>query len=248
MIWSQQNETFRASSECLQWKQWMSIHHYLKFSACIDNLAHHVLHELEQNTRYPHVPTPNGRGSMTRPPTHPVGLKVEAPVASAEINADLICPMRNLAFYQEHTNTTKKDTSSLKGWANVQSPDKKPKSNPMNIVTLKDHEVYTDGSMTDERVVAAAVINRRFQNSETTCVSPVRLTAPSLLLRLQASLLHPTIISGVSATRCSDLLRFIVLGAVSIRKTVLPGMGISMLKIRRPNGRLIFNMEIPIRK
>ena len=33
------------------------------------------------------------------------------------------------------------------------------------------------------------------------------------------------------------------LGAVSIRKTVLPGMAIPMLKIRRPNGRLIFNME-----
>ena len=36
------------------------------------------------------------------------------------------------------------------------------------------------------------------------------------------------------------------LGAVSIRKTVLPGMAIPMLKIRRPNGRLIFNMGIPI--
>ena len=31
-------------------------------------------------------------------------------------------------------------------------------------------------------------------------------------------------------------------GAVSIRKTVLPGMAIPMLKIRRPNGRLICNM------
>ena len=37
-------------------------------------------------------------------------------------------------------------------------------------------------------------------------------------------------------------------GAVSIRKTVLPGMSIPMLKIRRPNGRLIFNMEIAIRR
>ena len=35
-------------------------------------------------------------------------------------------------------------------------------------------------------------------------------------------------------------------GAVSIRKTVLQGMVIPMLKIRRPNGRLIFNMEIAI--
>ena len=38
------------------------------------------------------------------------------------------------------------------------------------------------------------------------------------------------------------------LGAVSIRKTVLPGMAIPMLKIRRPNGRLIFNMEFAIRR
>ena len=38
------------------------------------------------------------------------------------------------------------------------------------------------------------------------------------------------------------------LGAVSIRKTVLPGVAIPMLKIRRPNGRLIFNMEITIRR
>ena len=38
------------------------------------------------------------------------------------------------------------------------------------------------------------------------------------------------------------------LGAVSIRKTVLPGMAIPMLKIRRPNGRLIFNIGIAIRR
>ena len=37
-------------------------------------------------------------------------------------------------------------------------------------------------------------------------------------------------------------------GAISIRKTVLPGMVIPMLKIRRPNDRLIFNMEIAIRR
>ena len=35
-------------------------------------------------------------------------------------------------------------------------------------------------------------------------------------------------------------------GPVSIRKTILPGMAIPMLKIRRPNGRLIFNMGITI--
>ena len=37
-------------------------------------------------------------------------------------------------------------------------------------------------------------------------------------------------------------------GAVSIRKTVFPGMAITMLKIRRLSGRLIFNMEIAKRR
>ena len=50
--------------------------------------------------------------------------------------------------------------------------------------------------------------------------------------------------------RTPDSVRFGTgnLGAVSIRKTVLPGMAIPVLKIRRPNGRLIFNMEIAIRR
>ena len=39
-----------------------------------------------------------------------------------------------------------------------------------------------------------------------------------------------------------------ILGAVSIRKTVFPGMAIPMLKIRRHSGCLIFNMEIAIRR
>ena len=49
-------------------------------------------------------------------------------------------------------------------------------------------------------------------------------------------------------TMCIFLGIYCILGAVSIRKTVLPGMAIPMLKIRRPNGRLIFNMEIAIRR
>ena len=46
----------------------------------------------------------------------------------------------------------------------------------------------------------------------------------------------------------SQVHAIIIQGAISIRKTVLLGMAIPMLKIRRPNGRLIFNMEIAIRR
>ena len=51
----------------------------------------------------------------------------------------------------------------------------------------------------------------------------------------------------ISSKLIEDTKALHYLGAVSIRKTVLPGMAIPMLKMRRPNGRLIFNMEIAIR-
>ena len=35
---------------------------------------------------------------MTWPPTHPIGLNVEAVMASAEINAKLVCPLRIPSF------------------------------------------------------------------------------------------------------------------------------------------------------
>ena len=53
-------------------------------------------------------------------------------------------------------------------------------------------------------------------------------------------------ITGLMQERCNYIAN--AQGAVSIRKTVLPGMAIPMLKIRRPNVRLIFNMEIAIRR
>ena len=68
-------------------------------------------------------------------------------------------------------------------------------------------------------------------------------------LRVATLLREPSGDWWVLPTKCqSDGKCCSVLGAVSIRKTVLPGMAIPMFKIRRPNGRLIFNMEIAIRR
>ena len=61
-------------------------------------------------------------------------------------------------------------------------------------------------------------------------------------------LVHADIIENIKALHYWPFVKEIHQGAVSIRKTVLPGMAIPMLKIRRPNGRLIFNMEIAIRR
>ena len=73
--------------------------------------------------------------------------------------------------------------------------------------------------------------------------------APGFSLLIYKALLYcdPDVVN-VSALVCWIDCLSPSLGAVSIRKTVLPGMAIPMLKIRRPNGRLIFNMEIAIRR
>ena len=45
-----------------------------------------------------YAPKPNGRGGMTWPPAPPISPKVEAAMASAEINAELVCPLRTPNF------------------------------------------------------------------------------------------------------------------------------------------------------
>ena len=45
-----------------------------------------------------YAPRLNGKGGMTWPPTYPICLKVEATVESAEINVNLICPLRKPSF------------------------------------------------------------------------------------------------------------------------------------------------------
>ena len=96
LVSSLYTETNEASLEERRLK--LSMHYYLKTRACINNPARYALHEFDQTTRDFYVPRPNGRGGMTWPPTHPIGLKVEAAMASAEIDAKLVCPLRIPAF------------------------------------------------------------------------------------------------------------------------------------------------------
>ena len=76
----------------------LSMHYYVKTRACVDNPAHHALHEFDPTTRDLYAPRPNGRGGMTRPPAPPIGFKVEEAMTSAEINAELVCPLRTPNF------------------------------------------------------------------------------------------------------------------------------------------------------
>ena len=147
------------------------MNYYLKTRACIENPAHHALQEFDQTTRDLYAPKPNGRGCMSRPPIHPVGLRVEAAVASAEINVDLICPLRQPSF---PPGTHKYDPSRhnlIEGVSKCMISREEAQAKFYEYCgTLGPHdEVYTDGSKIDERVGAAAVINHHFQNGEITC-------------------------------------------------------------------------------
>ena len=177
------------------------MHYYVKTRACIDNPAHHALHEFDRTTRDLYAPRPNGRGGMTRPPAPPVGLKVEEAMTSAEINAELVCPLRTPNFPPGTHEYDLKRHNLIEGVSKCMISRQKAqaKYNEYRKAQGSHDEVYTDGSKINERVGAAAVVKRHFQNGETTCrqkkncPKDCQTTAPSSQLRLQPSVWHWTI-------------------------------------------------------
>ena len=149
----------------------LSMHYDLKTRACINNPARYALHEFDQTTRDLYVPRPNGRGGMTRPPTNPIGLQVKAAMASAEIDAKLVCPLRIPAFPPGTHNYNLKRNNLMEGVNKcmISRPEAQAKFREYQETLGSHDEVFTDGSKMNERVGAAAVINRHFQNGETTC-------------------------------------------------------------------------------
>ena len=78
---------YTMANEATLEERWLKLskHYYLKTRACIDNPAHHALHEFDQITRDLYIHRRSGRGGMTRPLTPPVGL--ETAMTSAAINS-----------------------------------------------------------------------------------------------------------------------------------------------------------------
>ena len=149
----------------------LSMHYYLKTRACTDNPAHYTLHEFDPTTRYLYLFKPNGKVGMTRPPTQPVGLKLEEALTSAEIDAEMVCPLKMLSFPpgtheydpERHSLIERRSEFMItrqEAWA---------KFHEYHNALGPHDEVYINGSKINERVGAAAVINRHFQNGETTC-------------------------------------------------------------------------------
>ena len=145
--------------------------YYVKTRACTDSPAHHALHEFDRTTRDLYAPRPNGRGGMTRPLAPPIGLKVEEAMTSAEIYDELVCPLRTPNFPPGTHDYDPKRHDLIEGVSKcmISRQEAQAKFNEFREALGSHDEVYTDGSKMNERVGAAAVINRHFQNGETTC-------------------------------------------------------------------------------
>ena len=154
----------------------LSMHYYVKTSACIDNPAHHALHEFDRTTRDLYAPRPNGRGGMTRPPAPPI--------------AELVCPLRTPNFPPGTHDYDPKRHDLIEGvskWM-ISGQEAQAKFNEYREAQGSHDEVYTDGSKINEKVGAAAVINRHFQNDETTCRQlSIRLPDNSTIFAAEAT-------------------------------------------------------------
>ena len=149
----------------------LSMHYCLKTRACTDNPAHHALHEFDPTTRDLYLSKPNGKGGMTRPPTQPVGLKVEEALTSAEIDTEMVCPVRMPSFPPGTHEYDPERHSLIEGVSKftITREEAQAKFHEYQNALGPHDKVYTDGSKINERVGAAAVINRHFQNGEMTC-------------------------------------------------------------------------------
>ena len=127
---------------------------------------------------------------MTRPPAPPIGLKVEEAMTSAEINAELVCPLRTPNFPPGTDDHDPKRRDLIEGVSKcmISRQEAQAQFNEFHEAHGSHDEVYTDGSKMNERVGAAAVINRHFQNGETTCRQlSKRLSDNSIIFAAEAT-------------------------------------------------------------
>ena len=93
---------------------------------------------------------------MTQPLASPIGHKVDTAMVSAEINAELVCPLRtpNFLLGMHDYDPERKCIISIQ--------EARAKFNKYAEAQGSHDEVYTGGSKRNERVGAAAVINHHF--------------------------------------------------------------------------------------
>ena len=177
----------------------LSMYYYLNTRACIDNPAHHALHEYDWTTRDLYAPRPNGRGGMTRPPARTVGFKVEETMTFAGSNAGLVCPLRTPNFPPGTHDYDPRRHDFIEGVSKsmISRQEAQAKFSEYHEAQGSHDEVYTDCSKMKERLGAAAVINcyfsRMVRQPATNCPKDCQTTASALQLRLQPSVWYWTI-------------------------------------------------------
>ena len=127
---------------------------------------------------------------MTRPPAPAIGIKVEAAMASAEINAELVCSLGTPSFPPGTHDYDPKRHDLIEGVSKcmISRKEAQAKFDEYHEAQRSHDEVYTEGSKMNERVGAAAVINCHFQDGETTCRQlPKRLPANSTIFAAEAT-------------------------------------------------------------
>ena len=89
---------------------------------------------------------------MTRPPAPPVGLKVEEAMTSAEINAELVCPLRTPNFLPGTHDHDPKGHDLIEGVSKcmISGPEVQDNFNEYRKAQGSHDEVYTDGSRMNE--------------------------------------------------------------------------------------------------
>ena len=100
----------------------------------------------------------------------PFGLKVEA-MTSAEIDIETVCPLKTPTFPPGTHEYDPKRHCLIEGVSKcmIKREEAQAKFREHHDAQRPHDEVYTDGSKIGERVGAAAVIIRQFQNGEMIC-------------------------------------------------------------------------------
>ena len=127
---------------------------------------------------------------MTRPPAYPIGLKVEATMASVEIKVKWVCPPITPSFPPGTHYYDSKRHNLIEGVSKcmITRQEAQAKFNEYHETQGSHDEVYTDGFKMNERVGAVAVINRHFLDGETTCRQlPKRLPDNSTIFAAEAT-------------------------------------------------------------
>ena len=152
-----------------------AMHNFVKTHACIHSPAHHALHEFNPTTCDLYAPRPKGKGGMTRPPAPSIGLKAQEAMTSAEINAELVCPLRTPNFAPRTHDYDPKRHDLIEGVSKcmISGQEAQAKFNEFHEAQGSHDEVYTDGSKMNERVGAATVINCHFQTYHYTDMKPL---------------------------------------------------------------------------